>query len=261
MSRSGTSLTTELIGRMGLDLGPEDRMLPPVAADNARGYWEQAAVYELNENIMAAFGGTWEAPPELPQGWAQDSRLDALRRWAAIQLLELFGPMPRRRALKDPRFAMTLPFWRPLIGEADHVICFRHPADVAHSLDIRNRHDLDAAGSIDLWLYYTRLALDTTAGERRLLMPYESYFSDTDAALARLADFVCGPGTADDPALMESLRECVDPGLWHNRDGGHQDIDGPAVPAGALEFYAGLLREAGLDRERGAVTSGARADR
>ncbi len=37
MGRCGTSLTTRLIGLLGVDLGPADRMLPAEENDNARG--------------------------------------------------------------------------------------------------------------------------------------------------------------------------------------------------------------------------------
>src|SRR5215471_17689222 len=114
MGRSGTSLTTELLGRLGLDLGPADRMLPPVANDNPRGYWEQASVVDLNDEVLALFGGNWERPPRLSPGWEDEPAIAPLRRRAAGLLLELFGPTPRRWALKDPRMALTVPFWRPL---------------------------------------------------------------------------------------------------------------------------------------------------
>ncbi len=258
--RSGTSLTTELLGRIGIDLGPHDRMLPPVSDDNARGYFEQTAIYEINEQIFALFGGTWERPPRFELGWHHAPELAPLRRTAAVTLLALYGPAPRRYAIKDPRLAVTLPFWLELTGPGDHILCFRHPADVARSLIRRERHGLDDHDAIDLWIRYTRDSLATTDGRERLLLSYEAYFEDTDAQLERLVEFVLGPGGADDPSLMAALRECVDPDLWHHRER-TLPADAVALSEEAAELYAGLLREAGLAFERDEAPSGVRADR
>jgi hypothetical protein len=262
MGRSGTSLTTELIGRMGLDLGPLDRMLPTVAADNARGYWEQSPIVDLNDEVLALFGGNWERPPRLSPGWEDDPRLVPLRRRGAGRLLELFGPLPRRWALKDPRMALTAPFWRPIVsGTVDHVICFRHPADVALSLDRRGVHELDAAASVDLWVRYLWASIRNSDPQRRLFVHYDEYFTNTDAQLARVTGFVLGPDAAGDEQLVASLRDCIEPDLWHNRGGAEPAGDGVAVSEEAVQLYAWLLREAGIDFERGALISGARADR
>ena len=68
MGRSGTSLTTALLGLLGVYLGPEERMLEAVEHDNARGYWEQSEIYEINKEIMAAFGGSVGVAAVSPSG-------------------------------------------------------------------------------------------------------------------------------------------------------------------------------------------------
>lgn len=261
MGRSGTSLTTELLGRLGLDLGPADRMLPPVANDNPRGYWEQASVVDLNDEVLALFGGNWERPPRLSPGWEDEPAIAPLRRRAAGLLLELFGPTPRRWALKDPRMALTVPFWRPLVGDIDHVICFRHPSDVAASLGRRGLHDLDDAGAVDLWVRYLWASIRNSDPNCRLFLHYEEYFANTDAQLARLTEFVLGPGGADNDERMAALRDCIQPDLWHNRGGAERNGDTVAISEEAAQLYAWLLREAGIDADRDAEISGARAER
>ncbi len=77
MGRCGTSLTTAIIGLLGVDLGPTERMLHTDPYDNARGYWEQQEIYEINEEILRAFGGAWERPPDLPSGWERSPALAA----------------------------------------------------------------------------------------------------------------------------------------------------------------------------------------
>lgn len=62
MGRCGTSLTAAIIGLMGVYLDPTERVLLTNSEDNARGYWEQQEIYEINEEILGAFGGTWGHP-------------------------------------------------------------------------------------------------------------------------------------------------------------------------------------------------------
>lgn len=218
MGRCGTSLTTALIGLLGVDLGPTDRMLPTDPVDNARGYWEQQEIYEINEDILRIFGGSWGYPPDLPQGWERSPALEAIRDRARNCLESLFGAGERRWAWKDPRTSVTLPFWRDLIGDMDYVLCVRNPADVAASLVRRNVDWLDFERSVALWLHYVKAALENTQGCRRLILCYEDYFIDTDRQLRRMAEFVCGPGTELSDEIHDRVESFIEPALWRNRD-------------------------------------------
>jgi hypothetical protein len=239
MGRCGTSLTTALIGLLGVDLGPTERMLQAIVSDNARGYWEQRELYEINEAILEAFGGTWGHPPELPSGWERSPALDAVRKRARKSLTELFGVHEGRWGWKDPRASVTLPFWRDLIGEMDYVLCVRNPADVAASLAKRDTEEVTFEESVALWLLYLRAALDNTAGSRRLILRYEDYFVDTERQLQRLADFVIGEGGLD-AETRARLKGFVEPQLWHNRDQGDGIDRVASVSSEAAELYARL---------------------
>ncbi|MGA9876762.1 MAG: sulfotransferase [Solirubrobacteraceae bacterium] len=240
MGRSGTSLTTALIGLLGVYLGPEERMLDPVESDNARGYWEQRELCWINEEVLGSFGGTWERPPSLRAHWERSPVLDDARDRARAVLAEMFGGTTMRWAWKDPRTAVTLPFWRDLIGKMDYVICVRHPADVASSLATRGSHDLDFEGAIALWYRYMRAALDNTAGSRRIILNYEDYFLEPDRQIERLAKFVCGPETNLTDELHERLERFVEPELWHNRDPGDGLESVRAVSPEAADLYERL---------------------
>ena len=69
--RSGTSMTTQLLHRLGADVGPLDGLLAADALDNPRGYWEPRRLIELNDPLLAALGGSAIDPPRLePAGTA-----------------------------------------------------------------------------------------------------------------------------------------------------------------------------------------------
>jgi hypothetical protein len=195
-------------------------MFPTNPNDNARGYWEQLEIYEINEEILSAFGGTWGRPPNLLPGWEHSPALAAIRNRASGSLTSLFGTREQRWAWKDPRASITLPFWRDLIGDMDYVLCVRNPADVAASLVRRGTDGLDFEDAVALWLRYLRAALDGTRGYRRLILLYENYFKDTERQLQRLINFVCGDATLLEEDIRHKVEGFIEPGLWHHRDSG-----------------------------------------
>jgi Sulfotransferase family len=247
MGRCGTSLTTAIIGLLGVHLGPTERMLSANPDDNARGYWEQQEIYEINEEILRAFGGTWGRPPELPPGWERSPALAEVRDRARGSLTTLFDTREQRWAWKDPRAAVTLPLWRDLIGEMDYVLCVRHPADVAASLAKRDTEELDFDDSVALWLHYMRAALENTQGHRRLILCYEDYFTDTDRQIQRLAEFVCGPGTQLSDDIRDRVESFIEPALWHNRDSVEETDHARAISPKAADLYACLSKHASDD--------------
>ena len=125
MPRSGTSLVTQLLHRCGLYLGPPDDLMP-AAADNPDGYWENLRFVRLNERLLAASGGTWFAPPQTLRP-TREIAADARSILASFHGRDPWG-------WKDPRNAVTLPFWKSLLASMKVVVCVRHPAEAASSL-------------------------------------------------------------------------------------------------------------------------------
>jgi len=221
MSRSGTSFATRLIGLLGVDLGSERTMLDR-APDNPRGFWEQSAMVEIDDDLLEGFGGTWWQPPELPAGWQLDPSLDAMRERAQVTVRNHFGES-RRYAWKDPRACLTLPFWQAVIGAMDYVVCFRNPLDVAASLARRNPDVHTFEDSLELWLRHSADALRHSGGGRRLVLFYEDWFSEgADDQMARLVDFVLGEGAAVPDGFWDETRAYRDDGLRHHA---HSDAD------------------------------------
>jgi hypothetical protein len=249
MGRCGTSLTTAIIGILGVDLGPTERMCPPNSDDNARGYWEQQEIYEINEEILRAFGGSWGHPPDLRPGWERSPALAAVRDRAQGSLAALFGTREQRWAWKDPRASVTLPFWRDLIGDMDYVLCVRNPADVAASLARRGTDGLGFEESVELWSRYLQAALENTQGCRRLILRYEDYFTDTDHQIKRLADFICGPDAQLGDDIYERIESFIEPELWHNRDSIAETNRVRAISPEAADLYVSLTAQAAtIDR-------------
>jgi hypothetical protein len=123
--RSGTSLVTQLLHRCGLNLGPPEQLMP-ASINNTDGFWENVRFVRLNERLLAANGGTWFAPPATLR---PTPKITA----AAKSILAQFeGQEPW--GWKDPRNALTLPFWKTLLPSMKVLVCVRHPAETASSL-------------------------------------------------------------------------------------------------------------------------------
>jgi hypothetical protein len=197
MHRSGTSLVASLLHECGLYLGREEDLLPAVADDNANGYWEHSRFVELNDRLLALFGGGWANPPRWTEGWEDDQRLDELRIEAENLIREFINHEPW--GWKDPRNALTFPFWSRLNAislrfwtstspKLKTILCIRNPFEVALSLDRRGY--AIPFNPLELWCVYNQRLLEATLPEDRIVTHYESFFRDPAAELQRLLQFL-----------------------------------------------------------------------
>jgi hypothetical protein len=251
--RSGTSMTTRLLQRLGVALGPQEEMLAADPADNARGYWEPEWMIELNEDVLVAIGGSHLAPPLMPPGWECDPRLDDLRARAAELLDRTFAGAPLW-GWKDPRTCLTFPFWRSLVAErADRlsfVVCVRSPAESVTSMMARPYYPwMGAAEFGDLWLEYTGRALLETAAAPREIVFYEDLLADPVAELGRIAALLAVPML--DAAV---LRDGVEHDLRHHVRSALDTATADELPLGARTAYLALRAARDARRSAGAGT-------
>jgi hypothetical protein len=193
MHRSGTSATTRALGLLGASLGPPA---------NLGKFWENQVMRRPNEKLLEAFGGGWECPPELPEGWVGAPEAKALVPEARAALAE-YGSAPVF-VWKDPRTCMTLPFWLDLLDEPPVVVVVhRHPSEVAASL--RTRNSLGTAHGYALWERFNGDALRNSVGLRTVVFEYRTLVGEPEATMQRLVDALAGWGVElpRDPATTD----------------------------------------------------------
>ncbi len=186
MHRSGTSLTAQLCHEFGWPVSGTERVLQRGDEFNPRGYWEPAQLVSINEILLRSLGGNWRFVPQLSANWNNTPRLDSVREQARefVQSVTTY-----RTTWKDPRLTLTLPFWYPLLPSTRFILCFRHPLDVAHSLQSRDHMDPD--WSLTLWLIYTTQALLHTRHHSHLPVFYEDLIGpEATTQLQRLKIFL-----------------------------------------------------------------------
>ena len=214
MHRSGTSLATRALELLGVSLGAPDSLLPP-GPDNPAGYFENKSIQELDDELLAHLGGSWDQPPTLSGDWALDAGLDPFRARAAAVLASDFGDPAAGRdgagliGFKDPRVSLLLPFWRTVARVRATVVLVRDPAEVAASLARRNQIDPPQAAL--LWLRYLLAA--THHDPDHLLVGQTDFFTDLGATLSRIADHLGLP--APSPAAQADVAAHLDADLLH----------------------------------------------
>jgi hypothetical protein len=251
MARSGTSAITRLLALLGVQLGSEGALMP-AAGENAKGFFEHRPMMRINKQLLERLGGSWSEPPRLPDGWQWDAGLDDLRAQARELIAAEFAGA-RLWGFKDPRTSLTLPFWDELLGEARYVICHRRPLDSARSLEKRNGIRLDEG--VELWTRYTASALAHTAGRRRILVGYEELFTDREALVRELADFLGVAEQAESPRLRAEVEGWIEEGLRHHAGTLRELLEHPAVSAQAQALHL-LLGLSAASRRDDAVSGG-----
>jgi hypothetical protein len=235
MHRSGTSLVTRMLSLLGVYLGAAENLMPPTQ-NNPRGYWEHERITDLDDEVLARLGGSWDDPPPIASEMFASPELADLRRAARGLIAAEFGDA-RLWGWKDPRTCLVVPFWELVVPPPRYVVCIRNPLDVARSLA---RSDGVEHG-MELWVRYTRELLVATRGRERLLLFYEDVLRDWRGELARLATFIGKPKRVDAAARAVQAEGLVDEGLWHHRTELGDALDDPRLPFEAKALYLALF--------------------
>lgn len=228
-------MVARLLHLCGVFLGPEDELTRP-AADNTDGYFESRSFVRLNDDILSAFGGTWDAPPNLPPLWELSP--------AATPFIEraesIIGQSRRPRwGWKDPRSSLTIPFWRRLIPDLKLVVCVRNPLEVERSLFLRG--DFNDPTQFRLWPDYYRHILSATRPEQRLVTHYRSYFQDPRAELTRVLNWL---GLEVPDEAVGAACAHISAGKRHHHAGA-SELFNAGAPDEVIGLYFSLCAEAG----------------
>jgi GT2 family glycosyltransferase len=189
MHRSGTSALTRVLSLLGADLPM--RLMPPVANDNPRGFWEPERIARLHDEMLTAVDSSWDDVLPMPEQWHELSALRGRFQQMLDLLQEEFGESGLF-VLKDPRICRLIPMWNELLeqfgAEPRHVIMLRNPLEVAGSLHARN--GFPVAKSLAIWLRHVLDAEWFTRGQVRTFVRYEDLLRDwrrvTDKIAAEL---------------------------------------------------------------------------
>ena len=170
MHRSGTSALAGALGLLGGRLPA--RMMPPWSS-NLKGHFEPEYIVAIHDRALLAAGSSWSSFDALRADWFQsaaavgfaDELVEAVRQDYADAALFI---------VKDPRMCRLMPLWRRVLqklgARSSYVILFRHPTEVAQSLE--KRDGLSLAEGYLLWVRHLLEAERETRGAQRLFLRY-----------------------------------------------------------------------------------------
>ncbi len=247
MHRSGTSATAGLLHHLGLPLG--DNLMRPEAGSNERGFFENYDIVVQHDRVLKAMGSDWHDHEPLPTGWQELPEVMAsqaeIGRLVAAQFAE-----HRLWAIKDPRMCRLLTLWAPIFTEQDthpyYVLVFRHPLEVAQSLQKRDGMALETG--LRLWYVYMREAERLSRGAPRVFLPYIDLLKNWRRQVKRLRREFLFKDFKADRTQARAIDAYLQPSERHH----DADTLGDEVvlPARIEELHQRLLRATNLTRQR-----------
>lgn len=182
MHRCGTSMTTGIISKLGVDVG---KKLTPRSVANPIGYFEDKDFYELNKKILKAAGGNWKSPPVRDKILAQsDKFINQIRELVRKKESKLWG-------WKDPRTNLTIELYLPFLTNPYFIVCRRNPMAVAKSLE--QRENMKLKDSISLTKSYEERInnfFQKFTNMRRVDINYEDVIGDSEKEIDKIIDFL-----------------------------------------------------------------------
>lgn len=240
MHRSGTSAITKGLETLGVALG--DRLLPGVAGDNDKGYFEDVDFNDLNIDVLTAAGCTWESLRPLSAADFADARFDALRQRAAALVREKLAC--GLCCVKDPRFSVLLPFWLQVLESMEveplFVVAVRNPQSVVRSLQTGLRGEIPDALGYYLWMINNTEALYYMAPYKSVAVAFDAMLDNPDRELGRIADALGLPRSAG-AGEISAYKDFLDPSLMKNRSTQGDLASNADAPPEVGNLYALLL--------------------
>jgi hypothetical protein len=237
MHRSGTSATTRAMAALGADLG--DRLMPAADGNNDKGFFEDYDIVKLNVELMAAAGMEWHSLGELDTSRIPGERLEAFHAEALATLrAKCRGKI---FALKDPRLARLIKFWKPVFDSVGvpvkYVLSVRHPLSVARSL--AKRDGMVEEKAVQLWLEHVVPSLVETRDRARVIVEYDVLLDQPAAELKRIAARLSLPVEAQ--RLEEYSEGFLEEGLRHTRFQAEDLHQSRSIPSAVGELYGALV--------------------
>jgi len=107
MHRSGTSMTSGIVGMSGLYCAGHGKIIKNI---NYRDHFEDAVCWKINQAILEKCGGNWKSVPTYNK--IKNIKCPQLTKRARKYLLELQSKAaPHKFSLKDPRFSILSQWW------------------------------------------------------------------------------------------------------------------------------------------------------
>jgi hypothetical protein len=200
MHRSGTSAITRGLQALQVQLG--ETLMPAVARNNQKGFWEDLTVYNFHNSLLDALNRTWHTLSPLSAAELTGSTAQTFLPQAVELLSRKLENSEGVFGLKDPRFPQLLPFWQQVFSQlqlqVSYILACRNPKSVAQSLAKRDGFDLQKG--YYLWQTHMLLSLNYTSHQNRLVVDFDNVMTNPVHQLERISQVI---NLSFDPAASE----------------------------------------------------------
>jgi hypothetical protein len=211
MHRSGTSVVGGVLEQMGFYWGDAEMGLP-ADEDNPKGYWERKDVVDLNDEILRACDARWNGVVSLLQ---REKELPDSFQSKIQNIINQFNSHTPW-FIKDPRLCLTLPLWLQAMTHPLVILVFRHPIQVAKSLN--KRDNIPISVGLALWQVYYTQALAYTRDLPKLSIQHDRLMSQPVEVWRQLHDFFCNNNISLSEKLSEEkILDLIDPNLFRQK--------------------------------------------
>lgn len=199
MHRSATSLTAGILSSYGIYIGQEEDLWE-ADINNQAGYFENKYVVLLNDKILYEHCLNWATIPKkinTIKNTKYTNEIDDIIK----NILEK-SSNNQDILIKDPRMCLLEPIWKLefiKFGLTENIIVvFRHPFEVAKSLQIRD--NINFVYALKLWFYYnfSILSYISNTDAKVLVLNHENYFLTKDQQIKKLEKFINCPKENND---------------------------------------------------------------
>ena len=192
MHRSGTSLLSNIINKLGVFWGNENELMKKNDA-NPDGYFELSHIITMQDKILDLCGTSWNSCKWIEDDMYHKSEIQIYTKHLKRYLntiytknnIEYFG-------FKDPRTCLLLPIWKKIFIELNitpiYIWIIRNPEEVSNSLYKRNNYRREYA--YHLWSYYNLKILYDLQGERGHIIYYNELLNNTENICRELNKYI-----------------------------------------------------------------------
>ncbi len=181
MHRSGTSVLTKLLVRMGAYFGKEG--CKTITNDeNPDGCWERKDMRSVCDGLLFGAGCDWWKLNRFD--FARISQR-SLKHWQN-EFEKILWDLNKHSCwvLKEPRMCLVLPLLESFLNSPIAVICFRNPLEVAMSLEKRN--DFPLSFGLALWELYIISSLNIAENKSIIWVDYNGLIENPKDEMTKI---------------------------------------------------------------------------
>jgi hypothetical protein len=184
MHRSGTSMLSGVLSRLGINMGDE---LLGKDASNPLGHFEDREFLDLNKRILEAAGGSWDNPPSQEEILLKKKQFEK-------EIKELITKAESRSILwgwKEPRTSITIDLYLSYLDNPYFIFCHRDPMAVARSLNRRNNMEIDEGLNLrEIYEERVNNFFYENPDLKRLDVYYEKILLNPEVWINKISDFI-----------------------------------------------------------------------